>query len=118
APLREAVERWKRGGGKESLVALDKGDHLLIFDTRAVAPQPLAFLEGLERTALLACDGATASDRVLASVRTSLPETTPAQLEAALASLRERRLLVSEGGLHLALPIPAMPRPQHQEAAS
>ncbi|HJU84041.1 MAG TPA: RiPP maturation radical SAM C-methyltransferase [Holophagaceae bacterium] len=118
APLREAVEAWKRGGGRESLVALDKGDHLLVFDTRAVALQPLALLEGPERAAILACDGATTFDRVLAAVRLSLPETTPAQLEAALASLRDRRLLVSEGGLHLALPIPAMPSPQLQEAAS
>ncbi|HJW09322.1 MAG TPA: RiPP maturation radical SAM C-methyltransferase [Holophagaceae bacterium] len=118
APLREAVERWKQSAGAESLVALDKGDHTLIFDTRSVASQALVVLEGLERAALQACDGATAFDRILTTVRQGFGEATTEQVQAALDSLQARRLLISDGGLHLALPVAALPKPQSQEIAS
>jgi hypothetical protein len=115
APLREAIDRWKQSGGRESLVLLDKGDHALVFDTRSSAPSALAVLEGLDHAVLLACDGAITTQRLLAEVQARMAATSE-EVQAALAGLRARKLLISDGDFHLALPVPAVPRAQ--EAAS
>lgn len=91
APLEAAVNVWRQSHAQESLTMVDKGGYLLILDQRAIAPEPLVILEGLEAEVLRACDGATAEAR-LAS-------------KEAIASLVERKLMLAEGGLCFALPV-------------
>lgn len=97
-PLEAAVNAWRQAHGRSALTLLDRGDYLLIADQREVAPEPLVILEGLEAALLRACEGALSRSRLDA-----LGEA--AAVEAALASLVARKLLLEESGLCLALPV-------------
>ncbi|HET6330151.1 MAG TPA: RiPP maturation radical SAM C-methyltransferase [Holophagaceae bacterium] len=105
APLEAAVNRWRQSHARESLTLLDKGDFLLISDQRAVAPEPLVILEGLEAEVLRACDGVAAFPRL----ESALPRVPAGDLRDAIAALVERRLLIGEGDLCLALPVKVQP---------
>jgi ribosomal peptide maturation radical SAM protein 1 len=98
APLEAAVNEWRSAHSRSMLAMVDKGDHLLIADQRQAAPEPFVALEGLEAAVLRACDGVAA--------RARLEALAPApEVDAALASLAGRKLLIEDGGLFLALPV-------------
>jgi hypothetical protein len=88
------------------LYSVDKQDHLLIFDTRKVAPSPRVSLKGAERWALLACDAVAPLDKLKARY---LEEDPAARgwdpLESVLSRLVEAKLLVTDGKSYLGLPI-------------
>lgn len=109
--LEAAVNRWRTGHAQESLTLLDKGAFLLISDQRAIAPEPLVILEGLEADLLRACDGVAARARLEAQMGSS-----PGSTAAALDTLIGRKLLLQEGDLCLALPVKAMPSAQVEVA--
>ena len=101
-PLEEAVARWNAQPG--SLVSLDRGDEILVLDGREGAQSPLHVLHGAAAWVLR-----TAEDLV---TETRLAKEASAagfadDLEAALEHLRGLGLLLSQGELHLALPLPA-----------
>ena len=97
AGLEAAVARWKSEPG--SLVALAQGERVLVFDGRACATASLHVLEGAEARLLRA---ATALS-TLARLRAATGE----GFEEALASLRDRQLILVQDGFGLALPLDA-----------
>jgi ribosomal peptide maturation radical SAM protein 1 len=100
-PLEAAVNRWRQSHQEESLTLLDKGAFLLISDQRAIAPESLVILEGLEADLLRACDGVAAVSRLESQVEGASAES----VRAAIARLADRKLLITEGDLCFALPL-------------
>ncbi len=100
-PLEAAVNRWRHSHGQESLTLLDKGDYLLISDQRALAPEPLVILEGVEAQVLRACDGVASLSRLVSQMGGA----GAGDIRAIVASLVARKLLLEEQGLCLALPV-------------
>jgi hypothetical protein len=78
---------------------IDRGDHLLICDSREVAVEPLTVVDGLARELYLACDDITSVGRLCGKASRNLVEET-------LAPLVERRLLLRQGDSLLALAVP------------
>ncbi len=111
AALETAVNRWRESHARESLTMLDKGSFLLISDQRAIAPESLVFLEGLEAELLRACDGVTSRARLVAR-----GDADPEVIAAALNALESRKLLLVEGDLCLALPVKARPEARTEVA--
>ena len=104
--LSKHIWQWKDEHGTSALYAVDKEDHLLIFDTRKVAPRPRVTLTGAERWALLACDGAIPLEKLKARYLEEDPASRGwDSLESVLSRLAEARLLVSDGKSCLGLPI-------------
>jgi ribosomal peptide maturation radical SAM protein 1 len=100
------IKEWKIEHSTSALYSVDKQEHLLIFDTRKVAPSPRVSLEGAERWALLACDAVTP----LEALKARYLEQDPAargwdSLEPVLSRLMEAKLLVTDGKSYLGLPI-------------
>ncbi len=109
--LEAAVNRWREGHARESLTLLDKGAFLLISDQRAIAPEPLVLLEGLEADLLRACDGVASRARLEAGFGSS-----PKAAAAALDALIGRKLVIQEGDLCLGLPVKVTPRARTEVA--
>ena len=98
APLEAAVNAWREAHSRSMLAMVDKGGHILIADQREVAPEPFVMLDGLEAAVLRACAGAATRARLA-----ELGEAGP--VDAAVASLLARKLMIGEGGLLLGLPV-------------
>ncbi len=106
-PVARRIWEWKDEHATSALYSVDKQDHLLIFDTRKVAPSPRVSLQGAERWVLLACDTVLSLDKLKARY---LEEDPAARgwdpLESVLSRLLEARLLVTtDGKSYLSLPI-------------
>lgn len=99
-PLEGAVNAWRTGHSRESLTQMDKGAFLLISDQRAIAPESLVILEGLEAEVLRACEGVASRARLESELSSA-----PGEVAAAIHSLQERKLLLVENDLCLALPV-------------
>jgi magnesium-protoporphyrin IX monomethyl ester (oxidative) cyclase len=124
--VQEAVGRWKADfwsvpeSERASLTATRRDGELVIEDSRPGASERSLALRGLERSIYEECDAPrTRGDlaRRLAE-KHQLPHGEE-ELDAALASLGERKLLLSMGGRHLALALrsPAVPLPDDRESA-
>lgn len=101
APLEAAVADWRRG--QATLLALDRGSSLLVFDTRPGAATPMIEVEGVELEVLRLCDAATSVERLVTLGRArGLAE---AVVSEALSRLQAKDLVLIEGGLALALPL-------------
>lgn len=104
-PLQEAVADWKAAGGAR-LSGLDQGHRILVLDTRAVAPEPIVFLEGAEGEALRAVARATSEAGV------------PEPLRPLLPGLEARKLAVRLGDRWLGLVLFPEPEPVRAPQAS
>lgn len=102
-PLQAEVERWKTNPG--SLVAMDQGEDLLIFDGRECATSPMHILTGPQAWALRSADSVVSLDRLRAGFQEVHPGHPLASLDKALDELSGARLLLVQGGSALALPI-------------
>jgi ribosomal peptide maturation radical SAM protein 1 len=100
APLRRALRGWQRSAEGSALFSVDVGGRLLVWDLRPAARGPLHVLDGLERDLYLGCDAAT-DVRTLAA-RHGRGE---AEVEDSLGSAVERKLMIRDGGRHLALAV-------------
>ena len=101
APVEAAVERWKDRPG--SLLAVDQGEGILVFDSRECATSPVHLLVGAEARLLGSCAEATSVQRIQAGPSFD-------GFSAALASLVAKGLVLEDHGLLLALPIAAVAR--------
>lgn len=97
-PLERAVNDWRWKHGSAALTMIDKGSFILISDHRNAAPAPMVMLEGAEAETLRACGGVISVERLTARIPGA---------ETAIQSLRDRLLLIEDGGLCLGLPIRA-----------
>ena len=102
-PLQAEVERWKANPG--SLVAMDQGEELLVFDGRECAASPLHILAGVQAWALRAADRLVPLDRLWARFQEAHPGIPRCTLDNALAELSEAKLLLVQAGSALALPV-------------
>ncbi|HWN45653.1 MAG TPA: RiPP maturation radical SAM C-methyltransferase [Thermoanaerobaculia bacterium] len=106
-PVAQRIVEWREAYGECDLVAVDRGDHLLVCDTRAVAVQPLSILEGLGRALLLACDSMTTVGHLRQTAAAAAgTEISRGEVEDALAPLLARGFLIREGDSVLALTVP------------
>ena len=103
-PLTERIVEWREAYGRSRLVAYDRGDHLMILDTRPMAASSLRFVDGLARTLYLACDGIRGVEplRRLAAAETG-EEISRERIEEILGPLAAGGLLMREGDSVLAL---------------
>lgn len=107
-PLAEAVVVWREAHTKSRLLYVDRGDRLLICDTRKCARQNIHVLTGLQRTLYLASDAVVSVGRLVRSaVAAGYGESSPAAVEEALAPLVEAGLMVRRGPRLLALALQA-----------
>lgn len=104
-PLAQRVVEWRQAHQDSKLVAFDRGDRLLILDTRPVAVQQLTFVEGLARTLYLACDGISTVDHLRRSAAPAEGELLREDMEEALRPLVDNGFLLRQGDSLLALAI-------------
>jgi ribosomal peptide maturation radical SAM protein 1 len=99
-----AVHRWKRAHTrKKSLVCVDHGDQIAIWDFRPVARQLLTILDGWRREVYLHCDEHRSRRSVAECAHRAGAD--PADLEEFLRDLLQRRLLVSLDGRYLSIAV-------------
>ena len=71
-----------------------------------VVPAVLWIVQGMCAQVLVACDGIVNGDQVMTFVsKGGYPDVTFTQVEEAIQLLKSKRLLISEGGRYLSLPI-------------
>jgi hypothetical protein len=106
-PLARAVASWQASYEENDLFFADAGSQLQVWDLRRDAREPLTVLTGLQRHLYLACDACRTVDELtrLAAEATS-PAASHEAVEAALAPLIERGLMVRDGNAFLSLAIP------------
>ena len=97
-PLFRDVKRWRREYERSGLLAVDLESHLLLWDLRTGAAQPLTVLSGAARAVYLFCDQVRPRRRIEAFA--GLP---PADLDDTLRFLTERQLMIASGESFLSL---------------
>ena len=102
-PLQIAVERWKAKPG--SLVAMDQGEDLLVFDGRECSASPIHVLTGAQAWVIRAADSVISLDRLRERFLNGHPESPHGILEKVLDELSGAKLMLVLGGSALALPI-------------
>jgi hypothetical protein len=104
AALRSAISSWQNAAGNAALLYVDRGDHLLVYDTRECATDSRHCLEGIDRSVFLACDcGAT---------RQSLQEDQAlkgSDWERSLADLVSGKLIIELDGKYINIAIRMSP---------
>jgi ribosomal peptide maturation radical SAM protein 1 len=101
-----AVGEWKAVHDGSDLIAVDNGTTTIVCDYRPVALHPLTVLLGLERCVYLACDEVRSVDQIHDCARAAgIVDATPSAIEACIANFIERRLMVREGSVALALAV-------------
>ena len=93
-PLREQLRLWQENYSSSLLFSVDKGSHLLIWDLRSTAHQPLQILTGASRRLYLACD--------------SIQTLHQLQIQSAdlLRPLVDTGLMLQDGDSYLSLAVP------------
>ncbi|GGR74353.1 RiPP maturation radical SAM protein 1 [Deinococcus seoulensis] len=94
---RNAVVDWKKQHVSSALFYIDKGDYIIVFDTRAVALKPSTVLNAQEREVLLACDKAVS--------RRKVTEDLGQEIATTIDQLIHAKFLIEHGELLLALPV-------------
>ena len=108
--VKEAVATWKESFDHSHVLYLDKGQNLVIWDTRAAARKQMTVLGATERAVYLACDGATPVSRLPTRLRQTAQLTLSVpELEELVAPLVRDGLMLRMGDqlISLALPQPA-----------
>ncbi len=107
-PLARRIVAWREAYGHCNLLAIDRGDHLLLSDTRPSAARRLTVIDGLARKLYLACDGAAGLDRLRREMAAETgAEPSRQEVEEVLRPLLEDRFLLRQGDAVLALAIPS-----------
>ena len=73
--LRNAVQNWQNVFGTVALVAVDRSNELILFDTRTIAKKQEIKLSGVYRSVYLACDGGTTVANIQNALQISEKET-------------------------------------------
>jgi ribosomal peptide maturation radical SAM protein 1 len=110
-PLKRAVDLWREVSGRAILQFTERGDELIVFDTRPCSAKRESVLSGLRRDVFLACE-----DGVSASSLYRHIDAEPASVDSAVAYLRGRRWLIALDGQLLTVAVRAGARPERQAA--
>ncbi|WP_119070659.1 RiPP maturation radical SAM C-methyltransferase [Aggregatilinea lenta] len=103
-PLFREAKAWRREHDRSALMLVDLQSHLLIWDLRAVAAQPLTVLAGWQRALYLYCDEVR-SGRALAAFAEA-EGVDPAVIQDCLEAWAASRLVVRGGNSCLSLGVP------------
>lgn len=107
APLAATLPQWQEEYEGSDLLAVDKGEHLLLLDFRSCAATTVRVLDGFDRWLYLECDAARTVDALVArAVQAGIPDADSARVRAALGQFDSDGLMLSDGRLHLSLAIP------------
>jgi ribosomal peptide maturation radical SAM protein 1 len=106
-PLVESVCQWMDQHCRSKLFSIEKDGRLLVFDSRPVARESIAVLEGLAKLCYQACD----ESRTLKSLQRELQRLTNTRLElqeieSCLDDMIGRKLMLRHGSSYLALAVP------------
>jgi magnesium-protoporphyrin IX monomethyl ester (oxidative) cyclase len=94
------------GGVTARLTLEDRGEHVIVRDTRPVAAAYELVLNRLEGAVLRACDSARTRDGLLEAVRADgARDASPDQVAAALERMKQLRLMLEWRGRLLSLPV-------------
>jgi hypothetical protein len=106
-PLVKKIVDWQDAYDSCRLLMIDRGDHLLISDTRPWSGGVVNVVEGLARELYLACDDITTVDRLCRTAAAPHgAELSRHAVEEALEPLLEQGLLLRQGDALLALANP------------
>jgi hypothetical protein len=103
--LSAELGRWRAVHADSDLFSVDCGEHLLIWDLRPVAAQPLTVLDGLARRLYLECDRARTITHLADTLAADGPGAS-AEVATLLQPLIDRRLMIQDGNLLLSLAVP------------
>jgi len=105
--LAKAVKTWQAVYETSDLFSVDKGTHLLIWDLRPVASEPLTILTDLQRILYITCDRACTVRYLQQSAEEHMGgKFTHHDIEVLLQPIVERGLMIREGRSYLSLAIP------------
>jgi len=106
-PVHERVLEWQNNHAQSELFSIDKETHLLVRDQRPAALKPLTVLSGMQRVLYNACESIRSIEQLQQVAIDTLKEDIPfQQVETALQTLVEQKLLIRERDLYLGLAIP------------
>lgn len=102
--LSAEIENWKKTYERSELFFMDKGTHLLVWDFRPCAKEPLIILDDYSRLVYLACDEA----RTINQIQNSWPKTSPVppdeiRLKDTLDRFVDQSLTIKAGQQYLSL---------------
>ncbi len=102
--LKAVIVSWQSAAGKAALIYVDRGDYLLVYDTRECAVDARHRFEGTDRRVFLACD--TGATRESLQKDQTLGKT---DWERSLGDLVSKKLIVELDGklVNVAVKIPA-----------
>lgn len=107
APVTERLRQWKEVHGESDLFSVDKGDHLLLWDLRPEAVQPLYILSGTLRELYLGCESVCGLQALQKLVHRGTGKTiSEEELQESLDQLVQKGLLYREGSSYLGLAVP------------
>jgi len=106
-PLEAQLTRWRSAHAASDLFTVEKGDQLLIFDTRPAAHEVLLKISGVERALYQECDAIRSAAQLQRFVNNRFgTEITVEEIEQRLQPLLDRGLMIQEGTKYLSLAIP------------
>jgi ribosomal peptide maturation radical SAM protein 1 len=106
-PLVKALRRWQRLAKESDLFSVDTGDHLVVCDLRPVASAPLTVLDAIDRAICHACDSIVEREAIGRAVRKTTDQAVADEaIDARLASLVARHLVIEDRGRFLSLAVP------------
>ena len=109
-PLREQLRLWQEHHSSSLLFSVDKGSHLLIWDLRSTADQPLQILTGELRLLYLACDSIQTRHQLqahqLQALAAPADQTGSGSIADQLRPLVDTGLMLQDGDSYLSLAVP------------
>jgi ribosomal peptide maturation radical SAM protein 1 len=106
-PLAEAIAQWSACHEESDLFYVDKGTHLLIWDLRPIAQEPLTVLTEYKRFAYKECDQARTARQLHEQITAKFGDAADlASIVDYLDLLVTRGLMIKGGGAYLSLAIP------------
>jgi ribosomal peptide maturation radical SAM protein 1 len=105
-PLSEEIAKWKKCHAKSYLFWVERGDRLLIWDSRPIGNSPLTVLTGFQKFCYKACDSASTASRIHALWASTAGEAIPLRdVSEALEAFTLNRLMIKLGNSYLALAV-------------
>ncbi|KZL48539.1 hypothetical protein A2T98_17415 [Nodularia spumigena CENA596] len=106
-PVLEKIAVWRKEYETSDLFMVDKGTHLLIWDLRPVAPEPLQVFTDIQRLLYLSCDSITTLNQLEHLVKEHYIKGVSRQdIEDTMQTFVDMGLIVKDRNEYLSLAIP------------
>lgn len=102
-PVIKAVERWKAEHRTSVLALIDKGEVLVVIDTRSCRTAAISALRGTAKSTLMAASRAVPRDSLVAQLSSQHPKS---DVEKCINFLLESRILIDVEGWVLSVAVP------------